>query len=84
MYQQLAGWQGKGGFTQLEAADDPCGEPGSPPAHDWPEGSPVPGAASSRFSITNLPGDTETLTCVPTGNPLLQPVAVLSNAAWRV
>jgi hydrogenase 3 maturation protease len=32
-------------------------------------GSPVPGGASSRFSITNLPGDTETLTCVPTGNP---------------
>ena len=22
VYQQLAGWQGKGGFTQLEAADD--------------------------------------------------------------
>ena len=86
VYQQLAGWQGKGGFTQLEAADDePCGEPGSPPAHDWPEGSPVPGAASSRFSITNLPGDTETLTCVPTGNPACSSQSPFKlNAAWRV
>ena len=49
------------------------------------EGSPVPGAASSRFSITNLPGDTETLTCVPTGNPACSSQSPFKlNAAWRV
>jgi hydrogenase 3 maturation protease len=48
-------------------------------------GSPVPGAASSRFSITNLPGDTETLTCVPTGNPACSSQSPFKlNAAWRV
>ena len=67
VYQRLAGWEGHGGFSELEAPEEYTVS--VPDVNDIRPVFPVYPRHSIACSIINFPCITDTFTAVPVGNP---------------